>query len=73
MSLMVIHIYFAVRPEKFFLTKGMIFGWITREKYLGKYDPGALAHRRERRQGRTVESVGSRDLSDGRRYPTKGK
>ena len=38
-ALIVIHIYFALRPEKFFLTKSMIFGWISRERYLGHYDP----------------------------------
>ena len=38
-GLMVVHIYFAVRPEKFFLTKSMIFGWIKRERYLDHYDP----------------------------------
>jgi thiosulfate reductase cytochrome b subunit len=38
-GLIVMHIYFAIRPEKFFLTKSMIFGWISREKYLGHYDP----------------------------------
>jgi cytochrome b subunit of formate dehydrogenase len=38
-ALIMAHIYFAVRPEKFFLTKSMIFGWISREKYLEHHDP----------------------------------
>jgi isopentenyl diphosphate isomerase/L-lactate dehydrogenase-like FMN-dependent dehydrogenase/cytochrome b subunit of formate dehydrogenase len=38
-ALILMHIYIAVRPEKFFLTKSMIFGWISREKYLGHYSP----------------------------------
>jgi cytochrome b subunit of formate dehydrogenase len=38
-ALIMTHIYFAVRPEKFFLTKSMIFGWISRRKYLEHYDP----------------------------------
>lgn len=38
-ALIMMHIYFAVRPEKFFLTKSMIFGWITRKKYLEHHDP----------------------------------
>jgi cytochrome b subunit of formate dehydrogenase len=38
-ALVMTHIYFAIRPEKLFLTKSMIFGWITREKYLGHHDP----------------------------------
>ena len=28
-ALVMMHIYFAIRPEKLFLTKSMIFGWIT--------------------------------------------
>ena len=38
-TLIMTHIYFAVRPEKFFLTKSMIFGWISRGKYLEHHDP----------------------------------
>jgi thiosulfate reductase cytochrome b subunit len=38
-GLIIVHIYFAVRPEKQFLTRSMIFGWISRDKYLEHYDP----------------------------------
>ncbi|MBZ5699339.1 MAG: cytochrome b/b6 domain-containing protein [Acidobacteriia bacterium] len=38
-ALITAHIYLAVRPEKFFLTKSMIFGWISRGKYLEHHDP----------------------------------
>src|SRR5262249_4893200 len=38
-ALVTVHVYFAVRPEKFFITKSMIFGWITREQYLEHHDP----------------------------------
>jgi cytochrome b subunit of formate dehydrogenase len=38
-ALIMAHIYFAVRPEKLFITKSMIFGWMSREKYLEHYDP----------------------------------
>ena len=38
-GLIMAHIYFAVRPEKLFITKSMIFGWMSREKYLEHYDP----------------------------------
>ena len=38
-ALILAHIYFAVRPEKSFLTRSMIFGWISREKYLEHHDP----------------------------------
>ena len=38
-ALVMAHIYFAIRPEKLFITKSMIFGWITREQYLEHHDP----------------------------------
>jgi cytochrome b subunit of formate dehydrogenase len=38
-TLILAHIYFALRPEKFILTKSMIFGSISREHYLEHYDP----------------------------------
>jgi cytochrome b subunit of formate dehydrogenase len=37
-ALVMAHIYFAIRPEKLFLTKSMIFGWIPRKNYLEHYD-----------------------------------
>ena len=33
------HIYFAVRPDKIWLTKSMLFGYVDREDYLGHHDP----------------------------------
>lgn len=33
------HIYFAIRPEKLWLTKSMLFGFITRRQYLEHHDP----------------------------------
>jgi len=38
-ALVMVHIYFAIRPEKLFITKSMIFGWISREHYLEHHDP----------------------------------
>jgi cytochrome b subunit of formate dehydrogenase len=38
-GLVIAHIYFAVRPEKRWITKSMIFGWITRRQYLEHHDP----------------------------------
>jgi cytochrome b subunit of formate dehydrogenase len=38
-GLVTVHVYFAIRPEKLFITKSMIFGWITREQYLEHHDP----------------------------------
>jgi formate dehydrogenase subunit gamma len=37
--LTVSHIYFAIRPEKRWLTWSMIWGWIDREHYLAHHDP----------------------------------
>lgn len=33
------HIYFAIRPDKFWLTKSMLFGSVERERYLDHHDP----------------------------------
>jgi cytochrome b subunit of formate dehydrogenase len=38
-ALVMAHVYFAIRPEKLFITNSMIFGWMSREKYLEHYDP----------------------------------
>jgi len=38
-ALVTVHIYMAIRPEKFFITKSMIFGWMSRENYLEHHDP----------------------------------
>jgi cytochrome b subunit of formate dehydrogenase len=38
-ALVMIHVYFAVRPEKLDITKSMIFGSMSREFYLKHYDP----------------------------------
>ena len=33
------HIYFAIRPEKLWITKGMVFGDISRQEFLEHHDP----------------------------------
>jgi cytochrome b subunit of formate dehydrogenase len=38
-SLIIVHIYFGVRPEKLPITRSMIFGWMSREFYLHEHDP----------------------------------
>jgi len=38
-GLVIAHVYFAVRPEKWWITKAMIVGWITRRQYLEHHDP----------------------------------
>jgi len=42
-ALIMIHIYFAVRPEKFVITKSMIFGTLDKEHYLEHHDPSRWA------------------------------
>jgi cytochrome b subunit of formate dehydrogenase len=38
-GLVIAHVYFAVRPEKRWITRSMIFGRITRREYLEHHDP----------------------------------
>lgn len=38
-SLIMIHVYFALRPEKLFYTRSMILGWITRDELMHYHDP----------------------------------
>jgi cytochrome b subunit of formate dehydrogenase len=38
-TLVIVHIYFAVRPEKLPITAGMVFGTMSREFYLKEHDP----------------------------------
>jgi cytochrome b subunit of formate dehydrogenase len=38
-ALVIVHVYFAVRPEKIEITKSMIFGTMSRDFYLKEHDP----------------------------------
>ena len=38
-GLVIAHVYFAVRPEKWWITKSMILGWVSRRNYLEHHDP----------------------------------
>ena len=38
-TLTISHIYFAIRPEKLWITRSMIFGWIDRGHYVEHHDP----------------------------------
>ncbi|HWZ56904.1 MAG TPA: cytochrome b/b6 domain-containing protein [Verrucomicrobiae bacterium] len=38
-ALVTTHIYMAIRPEKLFITKSMIFGWMDKRHYLEHHDP----------------------------------
>ena len=37
-SLVIVHIYFGIRPEKLWMTRAMILGWITSKEYEDHYD-----------------------------------
>jgi cytochrome b subunit of formate dehydrogenase len=38
-GLVIAHVYFAVRPEKWWITKSMILGWVSKRHYLEHHDP----------------------------------
>ncbi len=38
-GLVIAHVYFAVRPEKWWITKSMILGWVSRRHYLEHHEP----------------------------------
>lgn len=38
-ALTMAHVYFAVRPEKLWVTRSMVFGWIDRRHYVEHHDP----------------------------------
>jgi cytochrome b subunit of formate dehydrogenase len=38
-TMVMAHVYFAIRPEKWWLTRSMIKGWIYRKEYLANHDP----------------------------------
>lgn len=54
LTLVMIHIYFGIRPEKLWITRSMILGWITRQEYIAHHDPerwaAEPATQRERRR-----------------------
>ena len=49
--LTITHIYFAVRPDKLWLTKSMLFGYVDRETYLDHHDPTRWVVSREAPKG----------------------
>jgi cytochrome b subunit of formate dehydrogenase len=38
-ALVMMHVYFGLRPEKLSITKSMVFGWMDRDFYLQEHDP----------------------------------
>ena len=53
-GLVIAHVYFAVRPEKWWITKSMILGFITRRQYLEHHEPSRwpVGQRRSQREAR---------------------
>jgi formate dehydrogenase subunit gamma len=38
-TMIIAHVYFALRPEKLMFTRAMLFGWVTREELSDHHDP----------------------------------
>jgi cytochrome b subunit of formate dehydrogenase len=38
-GLVIAHVYFAIRPEKWWITKSMLLGWVSKRNYLEHHDP----------------------------------
>jgi formate dehydrogenase subunit gamma len=38
-TMIMVHVYFAIRPEKRYMTRSMIRGWISRREYESHHDP----------------------------------
>ena len=38
-GLVIAHVYMAVRPDNWWITKAMFVGWITRRQYLEQHEP----------------------------------
>lgn len=38
-TMILVHVYFAIRPEKRYMTRSMIRGWISRREYEAHHDP----------------------------------
>lgn len=38
-TMIMMHVYFAFRPEKLYFTRSMILGWMTRREYTDHHDP----------------------------------
>ena len=49
-GLIMMHVYFALRPEKLFYTRSMILGWITRGEFNANHDAGMWKHTATKKQ-----------------------
>jgi formate dehydrogenase subunit gamma len=46
-GMVIIHIYFAIRPDEWHLTRSMFRGWISRSEYEGHHDPARWPTKRK--------------------------
>jgi cytochrome b subunit of formate dehydrogenase len=46
-TMVTVHIYFAIRPEKRYMTRSMLRGWISRDEYEAKHDPALWPEERQ--------------------------
>jgi formate dehydrogenase subunit gamma len=62
-TLIMVHVYFALRPEKLWLTRSMILGWITDDEYRDQHDPERwrLGGRTRAERQQTARSEGAAD------------
>jgi hypothetical protein len=49
-GLIMMHVYFALRPEKLFYTRSMILGWITRGEFNANHDADIWKHTEIKKQ-----------------------
>ena len=69
-ALVISHIYFAIRPDKWWITKSMIYGFIGQDKYVENFDPSrwvipGAAPQEERVPAGVGASVGGGDAPAG--------
>jgi hypothetical protein len=57
-ALVIIHVYFGLRPEKRPITKSMIFGWMSRDFVLKEHDPARWVVTPETVSSSTREQAG---------------
>lgn len=55
-TLIMMHIYFAVRPENLWLTRSMILGWITVKEYISNFDSKRWQVNYDKEQERTRQT-----------------
>ena len=62
-ALVIIHVYFGLRPEKRPITKSMIFGWMSRDFVLKEHDPARWVVTPTPTSSSTHEQKGLRNVS----------